>query len=286
VTPSARERTASRCALRVITWNVARRSARLAEQAAALASRDPDVVALQEITQRTLPLWRVVLERLGLPHVRASLDTGDLSRALGSWRRTGVLLGSRAALRDASTTLPVPWPETTVAAVAASAFGPVEIHCLHVPNAANGRVKPQTLQAVRAGLDVAPPMARVVCGDLNIPRRELDSGEVVSFARDSRGRLRPERGSEWDEAELAVVPGLRELGYRDAFRSLHGYGSREPSWTWRRISGHDGGWRLDHLFASAELKPRACAYHHTWRDEGLSDHSALEADVVRSTTDP
>jgi exonuclease III len=286
VTPSARERTASRCALRVITWNVARRSARLAEQAAALASRDPDVVALQEITLRTLPLWRVVLERLGLPHVRASLDTADPSRVLGSRRRTGVLLGSRAALREASTTLPVPWPETTVAAVAASALGPVEIHCLHVPNAANGRVKPQTLQAVRAGLDVAPPVARVVCGDLNIPRRELDSGEVVSFARDSRGRLRPERGSEWDEAELAVVPGLRELGYRDAYRSLHGYGSREPSWTWRRISGHDGGWRLDHLFASAELKPRACAYHHTWRDEGLSDHSALEADLVRSATDP
>ena len=284
-TPSVRERTSSRCALRVITWNVARRSSRLAEQAAALASRDPDVVALQEITHRTLPLWRVVLERLGLPHVRASLDTADRSRALGSGRRTGVLLGSRAALRDASTTLPVPWPETAVAAVAASALGPVEIHCLHVPNAANGRVKPQTLQAVRAGLDVAPPVARVVCGDLNIPRRELDSGEVVSFARDSRGRLRPERGSEWDEAELAVVPGLRELGYRDAYRSLHGYGSREPSWTWERISGHDGGWRLDHLFASAELEPRACAYHHTWRDEGLSDHSALEADVVRSATD-
>lgn len=272
------------CALRVITWNVARRSSRLAEQAAALASRDPDVVALQEITHRTLPLWRAVLERLGLPHVRASLDIADRSRALGSGRRIGVLLGSRAALRDASTTLPVPWPETTVAAVAASALGPVEIHCLHVPNAANGRVKPQTLEAVRAGLDVAPPVARVVCGDLNTPRRELDSGEVVSFARDSRGRLRPERGSEWDEAELAVVPGLRELGYRDAYRSLHGYGSREPSWTWQRISGHDGGWRLDHLFASAELEPKACAYHHTWRDEGLSDHSALEADVVRSAT--
>jgi exonuclease III len=32
--------------MRVITWNVARRSSRLAEQAAALASRDPDVVAL------------------------------------------------------------------------------------------------------------------------------------------------------------------------------------------------------------------------------------------------
>jgi exonuclease III len=168
-----------------------------------------------------------------------------------------------------------------VAAVAATAIGPIEIHCVHVPNAANGWVKPDTLKAVRAGLEVAPALARVVCGDLNIPRRELESGEVVSFARDSRGRLRPERGSDWDEAELGVVPGLRELGYRDALRTLHGYGSREPSWTWKRIAGHGGGWRLDHLFTSAELRPVASIYHHAWRDEGLSDHSALEADIVR-----
>jgi len=267
--------------MRVITWNVARRSSRLTEQAAALASRELDLVALQEVTHSTLPLWRAVLERIGLPHVRASLDSADPTRAPASRRRTGVLLGSSAALHDPSATLPVPWTETAVAAVADTAIGPVEIHTVHVPNAANGWVKVRTLQAVRAGLHLAPTMDRVVCGDFNTPRRELESGEVVSFARDSGGRLRPERGPEWDEAELGVVPGLRDLGYQDAYRSLHGYGSREPSWTWQRISGHGGGWRLDHLFTSAALRPAACVYHHAWRDEGLSDHSALEADIVR-----
>ncbi len=267
--------------MRVITWNVARRSSRLAEQSAALADREPDVVALQEVTHTTLPLWRTVLERMGLPHVRASLDDADPARAPAQRRRTGVLLGSGAVLGDPSATLPVPWAETAVTAVAATAIGPVEIHCLHVPNAANGWVKANTLQAIRAGLQAASPMARVVCGDLNTPRRELESGEVLSFARDSRGRLRPERGPEWDEAELGVVPGLRDLGYRDAYRSLHGYGSREPSWTWRRISGHGGGWRLDHLFVSAELESANCVYHHSWRDDGLRDHSPLEADVAR-----
>ena len=269
--------------MRVITWNVARRSSRLAEQAAALAAREPDVVALQEITDRTLPLWRAVLARIGLPHVRASLDDADPFRAPAARRRTGVLLASSTALRDPSTTLAVPWPETAVAAVASTAIGAVEVHCLHVPNAANGWIKARTLQTIRAGLESAPPIARVVCGDLNTPRRELETGAVISFARDSRGRLRPERGAEWDEAELGVVPGLRDLGYWDAFRSLHGYGSREPSWTWQRISGHGGGWRLDHLFTSAELEPVACRYHHSWRDEDLSDHSALEADIVRGS---
>ena len=71
------------------------------------------------------------------------------------------------------------------------------------------------------------------------------------------------------------MPGLGELGFRDAFRTVNGYGSREPSWTWR----HGGGWRLDHVFCSAELEPVACAYHHDWRERGLSDHSALEADL-------
>ena len=247
-----------------------------------MASRELDVVALQEVTDATLPLWRALLKRIGLPHIRASLDSADPPRTPASRRRTGVLVASRAALRDPLVTLRVPWDETALSAISDTGIGPVEIHCLHVPNAANGWVKARTLQAVRAGLEAAPRMARVVGGDLNTPRRELESGEVVSFARDSRGRLKPERGPEWDKAELGVVPGLRDLGYRDAYRSLHGYGSREPSWTWQRIAGHGGGWRLDHLFTSAELRPVACIYHHAWRDEGLSDHSALEADIVQS----
>jgi exonuclease III len=266
--------------VRIVCWNVARRSSRLAEQAAALAGREPDVVALQEVTDRTVPLWRAALETIGLPHARTSLDGADPGRVPAARRRTGVLLSSRASLADASAALPVPWSETAIAAVASSvATGPVELHCVHVPNAANGWVKIRTLEAIRGGLAAAPRGPRVLCGDLNTPRRELPDGEVISFARDSRGRLRPERGTEWDDGELGVVPRLRELGYRDAFRALHGYAKREPSWTWRRIAGHDSGWRLDHLFASEELRPTAATYHHAWRDEGLSDHSALEVDL-------
>jgi exonuclease III len=266
--------------VRLVSWNVARRSSRLVEQAAALGGRDPDVVALQEITSRTLPLWRAALETIGISHVRASLDGADPAREPAARRSTGVLLGSRTPLRAAAA-LPVPWPETAVAAVSHSAGTGVELHCVHVPNAANGWVKVRTLEAIRHGLASAGRRPRVLCGDLNTPRRELPDGEVISFARDSRGRLRPERGPEWDEAELGVVPGLRELGYRDAFRALHGYAQREPSWTWRRIAGHDGGWRLDHIFASEDLRPASAAYHHAWREQGLSDHSALEVDLHR-----
>ncbi len=261
--------------MRLITWNVARRVSRIAEQAVALADRAPDVVALQEVTRASLPLWRAALTTIGLPEACCSLDDADPGREPAARRVTGVLIAGRTELEPVAA-LAVPWPETALAARVAG----VRVDTVHVPNAGNGWVKVRTLQAIRAGCGAAPPGARVVCGDLNVPRREHPDGTVVSFARDSRERLRPERGPEWDAAELGVVPGLRDFGYQDAFRALHGYGRREPSWTFRRMGGHDGGWRLDHLFASAELAVTASRYHHDWRDAGLSDHAALEADVA------
>jgi exonuclease III len=257
--------------VRLITWNVARRVQALAAQAAAVGERQPDVLALQEVTARTLPLWEVACATLGLRHVACTLGGADPARAPAGRRRTGVLLAARDPLEPLPGLLPVPWPETALAATVSG----VEVHTVHVPNAANGEIKPRTLAAVRAGL-AARAGPRVLCGDLNTPRREAPDGTVWSFARDGRGRLREERAGFWDEAELGVVPGLRELGFTDAFRAVCGYGEREPSWVWPQ---HRGGWRLDHVFCSAELEPLACAYHHEWRDAGLSDHSALEAEL-------
>ncbi len=264
--------------IRLITWNVARRTTRLPDQATALAEREPDVVALQEITPNTLPLWRHAFELMGLTHVRASA-VGDDAAAGALGRRTLIMIASRVALEDLDQPLPVPRRESALSVLAHASSGPLEVHCVHVPNAANGWVKVETLRALRRGLGTPSNAPRVLCGDLNTPRRELPDGTTISFACDSRGRLRPDRGPEWDAAELGVVPGLRDLGYLDAYRTLHGYESRSPSWTWRTIAGHNGGWRLDHVFVSLPLLPRACQYQHEWRDQGLSDHSALETDL-------
>lgn len=267
--------------VRLITWNVAGRSTRLPEQASAIAAREPDIVALQEVTRRTRPLWERAFELMGLTHVSAStIASGRSGEAVG--RRTLVMIGARVELEDVRKPLAVPRPESALTVLARLSSGPLEIHCVHVPNAANGWVKVETLRALRRGLETRSSTPRVLCGDLNTPRRELPDGTTISFARDSRGRLRSERGPEWDAAELGIVPGLRELGYRDAFRTCNGYASRSPSWTWKTIAGHDGGWRLDHTFLSAELLPLACQYHHQWRERGLSDHSALETDLEQS----
>ena len=139
--------------MRILTWNVARRVSALVEQATAIAEREPDVLALQEVTGRTLPLWRAACATLGLTEVRASLDHADPARQPASRRSTGVLIAAREPLAGGVAPLPVPWDET---ALSAELTDPgVEVYCVHVPNAANGRVKVETLRAIRAGLATA-----------------------------------------------------------------------------------------------------------------------------------
>jgi len=152
----------------------------------------------------------------------------------------------------------------------------VDVHVAHVPNARNGWVKPQTCRAIHSGLARRADRPRVLCGDFNTPRRETAAGEVITFARDRYGRLRPERGEEWDEAELSILTGLGPYGFVDAFRSLHGYEQREISWAWPRFPR--SGYRLDHVRVAGR-EPSACGYLHELRTGGLSDHSAIVCDL-------
>ena len=54
--------------MRVVTWNVAGRASRQAEQAAVVMAVGADLVALQEVTKRTLPAWLAALEAAGYAH--------------------------------------------------------------------------------------------------------------------------------------------------------------------------------------------------------------------------
>jgi exonuclease III len=255
--------------VRLITWNVAARVGRQPEQAAALVAAAPDVVALQEVTARTEPLWRAALGVAGLDACGSALRAAPTTTGR---RPLGVLTAAREPLRRLPTPEGVPWPERVLCVVA----GDVEIVNLHSPiSPAPDLAKVRTHEAIAAYLATTAPARCVLCGDLNTPRRELPDGDVLTFAHDSAGRLRPERGARWDAAERALVHGLRGRGWLDAFRALHGYGAREASWTFPRDRG---GWRLDHVLVRG-LRPVAAAYAHDWRRAGLSDHSALIVDL-------
>jgi endonuclease/exonuclease/phosphatase family metal-dependent hydrolase len=171
----------------------------------------------------------------------------------------------------------VPWPERVLAV----RVGTLELVNVHSPISPKpGLAKVLTHEAVFRHLSTGSG-PRVVLGDLNTPRKELPDGSVWTFARNRNGRLRAERGERWDAAESALIRGLEQHGFRDAFRALNGFDSKEPSWEWPRWGG---GYRLDHLIASAEVDVTTCSYRHDWRREArLSDHSALVAELTVRT---
>ena len=241
--------------MRLVSWNVARKLAKLEAQAAAVIAREPDVVALQEVTDSSLPLWTAALRVGGLEHIVAA------PRARG---KHGVLVASRSSGEPVAV-FDAPWPQS---AVSVDVEG-VRVHCVHVPNARNGFTKVETFEAIVAGLEAEGDRPRLLCGDLNTPRRDLP--DLVTFAYDRYQRLRPERGERWDAAERALFEGRG--GLVDAFRRLHP-DVKELSWEWPQWGG---GYRLDHLFVSPALEVESVEYRHEWRRAGLSDHSGLEA---------
>jgi exodeoxyribonuclease III len=195
-----------------------------------------------------------------------------LGAAVSRARPLGVLTASRAPLERRALAAEMPWPERVLSCLIEG----VEVLNVHSPIApAPDLAKVRTHEAVAAHIAAGGPPRRILCGDLNTPRREHPDGDVMTFAFTSAGRLREERGERWDRAERSLVWGLRRQGWVDAFRSLHGYGERSASWT---FSGDRGGWRLDHVLAVG-LRPVAAAYAHDWRRAGLSDHSALVVDL-------
>jgi hypothetical protein len=105
-----------------------------------------------------------------------------------------------------------------------------------------------------------PPSARNSCSP-PLPRSPC----ATSAARrpccsPATGVVRP--GARQQRAGATATRPARDLGYCDAYRAVHGYESSESSWTWKRIAGHNGGWRIDHIFAPTALQPIACLYHH------------------------
>jgi exonuclease III len=253
--------------VRLVSWNVAGRKSRLEEQVERVLGEEPDLVCLQEVTPLTAAGWSERLADAGLVPVLAPLP-----RVREGSKPLAVL----SAARQPADVLPVedvPWPERVLAVRA----GQLEVVNVHSPISPKpGLVKVLTHEAVFRHL-AAGSGPRIVLGDLNTPRREHADGTVWTFARTRNGRLREDRGDRWDAAETALIRGLEARGFRDAFRELNGFDSKEPSWEWPRTGG---GYRLDHLIASTEVSVTACTYRHDWRrTDKLSDHSALVAEL-------
>jgi exonuclease III len=263
--------------VRLISWNVnGRYGPALSRQLAAVCARGADVVALQEIRARSLSVWREGLERVGLQHV---LDSSDLLAAPSlsgrEYRRIYFnLVASSWPLRRLPG-LQLEFPERYLAASVGRAGAGFEIHVAHLPpGSTRGLVKVEMFEALHTRLARPFERPRILCGDLNTPRVERGDGTVEFW-----GARHPPHTERWDEAERSVVLGLGEHDLPDVFRALNGYTPTDVSWVARR-GGQSWGRRYDHVFASLRLRPTACRYLHAWREQRLSDHSAIEADFA------
>jgi endonuclease/exonuclease/phosphatase family metal-dependent hydrolase len=188
-----------------------------------------------------------------------------------------VLVASRLALTPAATPAAVPWPERVLAAdVQPQGRGkPLRVVCLHAPLSEKADLaKILTFEAVHASLAaLADDVPALLCGDFNTPQYEARDGTIQTFAQTRSGKIRPLRGERHDRAERMILSG--PPGWRDAFRAVHGYEARDRSWK----SGRHPGYRLDHILISRGLTALTCAYDHSLREDGLSDHSALVATI-------
>ncbi len=115
----------------------------------------------------------------------------------------------------------------------------------------------------------------VIGGDFNVIPEDIDCHKPASWARDalfqpeSRGRYRA----------------MLELGYTDAFRSLHpGMAGHFTFWDYFRQSfEHNRGIRIDHFLLSPELAPRL---QHCEIDKGPraaekpSDHTPIVVSLL------
>ena len=79
--------------MRLLTWNLNGRR-KVDEQAAAIAARSPDIVALQELTLNSTASWRAVLPRTGLPNVVDSFASSPSGSAKAP-RRYGLIVAAR-----------------------------------------------------------------------------------------------------------------------------------------------------------------------------------------------
>ena len=267
--------------MRLLTWNLnGRRS--VERQAAAVADREPDILALQELTSNSVPGWRTALTDSGLTHVIDSFANAPSWQAAGP-RRYGLLIGSRFPLLHLLSEHPVPWPERVLTALVTTPGGSINLHTTHIPpGASNGWMKIEMLEAVSAVVAETTGSPTILCGDFNVPQMEMPDGRIVTWAEDIvDGEPRVWRswrggpGTRWDAAERTVMEGGGSRHLIDAYRQLHGYGRQESSWFVKRKERRIGR-RFDHAFCSRALRVRRCEYLHSVREQGLSDHSALE----------
>jgi exodeoxyribonuclease-3 len=254
--------------VKLVAWNVNSLKVRLPQLLDFLATRQPDVVCLQEL-------------KLSDAHFPVAEIAAAGYQAVWSGQKTynGVAILSRSPARDVSRDLPG-FVDEQKRVIAASVDG-LRVICVYCPNGQSLEsdkypYKLAWYDALTAWLKdelVAHPQLAVL-GDYNIAPDDRDVHDPEVW----------KDGVLVSPAERARFQGLLALGLHDSFR-LFEQPEKSFSWWDYRMMGfrRNLGLRIDHILLSAPLAA-ACTASHIDREmrklERPSDHAPVIAELA------
>jgi endonuclease/exonuclease/phosphatase family metal-dependent hydrolase len=287
--------------MRVLSWNAnGRVKAAARRQIQAVLRREPDVIALQEVTRGSYGEWCRGLTEAGYS-VISTVDLVALpypeppypSPPFPEWkephdhiqRKNFNLIASRLALA-AMPGLSFPeadearyaFPEKHLVARVRVDDGEIDVHNTHLPpGASRGVLKVHHFEAVRRRVDEDTRRPRVLCGDFNAPWSEDENGPVIGPGWGWPQEIL----KRWNEAEERL---LANPEMRDVYREIHDSDGAYPASHFTGRGDARTPHRYDFIFASEELRTETCEYRTDWieRDADrrrLSDHAAVVADL-------
>lgn len=242
--------------MKLATWNLRHggRKGKGRETAASLVSLDADVLVLTEY--RPASGRQRIEDELRLAGWIHQASTSPPPAT------NGLLVASREPLEVIAAAPPGAIPERWIEIVVPSMR--IRIFGVHVPgqNDRGLEAKKTFWDAILSWAGSAADDDAVVIGDFN-----------TGLSVDCEGA--PFKCGDKMQA-------LVDLGWTDAWRTLHGPDAREYTW-WGRTTkrGTRNGFRLDYAFLSPHARPRlrSALHDHSGRLAKLTDHAALVVDL-------
>ena len=249
--------------LRIASWNVNSVKARLEHVTAWLRSVAPDILLLQEL--KTLDFPALPFEEIGYTSVAVPQKTYN-----------GVAILSRHPIEMVATALSGD-EEDTQARFLETRIAGVRVVNIYLPNGnpigtAKFTYKLAWMDRLRAQMDLwlADGTPTLIGGDFNVIPEDIDCHKPASWASDALFQPEPR----------ALYRAMLDLGYTDAFRSLHpAEAGQFTFWDYfRQAFEFNRGIRIDHFLVSPSLQSRieACEIDKTPRAQPKpSDHTPI-----------
>ncbi len=255
--------------MKIASWNVNSIRARLGRVTEWLASRQPDVVCLQELKVEEKDFPALELRAAGYQSVQVCQKTYN-----------GVAILAREGLAEAAYGVDDGVDDPQARLVGAT-FRGARILSVYVPNGQHIEsdkyvYKLEWLKRLRAYLErhckANEPL--LVCGDFNVAPEARDVHDPVEWEKETLFHV----------DSRAALERVRAWGLVDTFRLHHQEAGAYSWWDYRQLGfAKDRGLRIDHIFATESLARRCTA---AWIDrearkgQDPSDHAPILAELA------